>query len=275
MHLPASEVPDEVGFDGAEQELPFLRALAGEGNVVEQPFCLGRRKIGVRAQPRPRIDHLPVRARKLFAESGRAAALPYDRVVDGLTRKFVPEEHRLALVGDAERGDLFRGNAARAHCRAESAELRGEQVARVVLHPAGAGIDLRKFLLRGGDRPAVFVKEQRAGTGRPLVERRNVLLHVLPLIVSAPSSEGVLFQLAPAVRDETHAERERHDLRHARNDLVPEPGDAHALILCDRLQALFRNVLRGLCRKFPPQPLPLYVLDDVGAGRDAAGAERK
>src|SRR3546814_18858008 len=44
---------------------------------------------------------------QLLAESGGAAVLPGDRLVDGRTGLAVPDHRRLALVGDADGGDLL------------------------------------------------------------------------------------------------------------------------------------------------------------------------
>src|SRR3546814_14982608 len=44
---------------------------------------------------------------QLLAESGGAAVLPDDRLVDGRTGLAVPDHRRLALVGDADGGDLL------------------------------------------------------------------------------------------------------------------------------------------------------------------------
>ena len=45
---------------------------------------------------------------QLIAEVGRAPVLPDDRVVDRLAGVAIPHDRRLALVGDADRGDSFR-----------------------------------------------------------------------------------------------------------------------------------------------------------------------
>ena len=55
-----------------------------------------------------------------LAEVGGAAVLPDDRVVDRLAGLAVPDDRRLALVGDADRGDRRRA-AARARPSASTA----------------------------------------------------------------------------------------------------------------------------------------------------------
>ena len=106
MDFAARQVPQKEGVDRAEQELARLRAAAREGHVVEDPADLGGGKIGVRVQTGARVDPLAVLFFDLFTIGGGAAALPDDRVVDGLAREAVPYERRLALVGDADGGDL-------------------------------------------------------------------------------------------------------------------------------------------------------------------------
>src|SRR6185436_1358313 len=98
------------------------------------------------------------------------AALPHDRVRDGLAGVLVPEHRRLTLVGDADRLHVARGGA-----RLLQAVLRDLQLARpdgfgVVLDVARLRIDLRELLLRGRDGRAVVAEQDRAARGRALVE---------------------------------------------------------------------------------------------------------
>ena len=47
---------------------------------------------------------------QLFTAGGRAPALPHNRVVNRLACFLVPNDDRFALIGDADRGDLGRGD---------------------------------------------------------------------------------------------------------------------------------------------------------------------
>ena len=84
-----------------------------------------------------------------LAEVRGAAVLPDDRVVDRLAGLAVPDDGRLALVGDADGGDVRRRASPRAAERLDGdADLRRPDLLRVVLDPAGLRKDLRELLLR-------------------------------------------------------------------------------------------------------------------------------
>ena len=75
-----------------------------------------------------------------------ARVLPDDRVVDRLAGRAVPDDCRLALVGDAQRGDVARRR--RPVERPSDHLLRAlPDLHRVVLDPARLGIDLLVLLL--------------------------------------------------------------------------------------------------------------------------------
>jgi hypothetical protein len=74
------------------------------------------------------------------------------------------------LVGDADRSDVRdRDACARQHFR-DRRHLRGPDLLRVVLDPAGAGEMLRELALRGRDDVAVVVEQDGERAGRALVE---------------------------------------------------------------------------------------------------------
>ena len=106
----------------------------------------------------------------------RAAALPDDGVVDGLARRAIPKNRRLALVRDADRRDRaakarfaqgLRGNGA----------LALPDLVRVVLDPAGLRIILPKRPLRVSADTAIAPEQNGARAGRPLIECQNIPLH--------------------------------------------------------------------------------------------------
>ena len=83
---------------------------------------------------------------QVLADRGGAAALPDDGVVDRRARRAIPDERGLALVRDADRGDVARRDAGcpRGRC-ARGVELRRPDRLRVMRDPAGLRIDLREF----------------------------------------------------------------------------------------------------------------------------------
>ena len=103
----ARQVPDQPGVDGAEGDLAALGAGAQPRHVVQQPGRLGAGEVAGQRQPGLLAEPvLPVRAAEFVAERGRTGVLPDDRVVHRLAGGAVPQDRRLALVGDAERAEL-------------------------------------------------------------------------------------------------------------------------------------------------------------------------
>ncbi len=101
------EVPQQPTVDRAEREVACLRASARIGHVVEQPAqfqraeVAGKRQAGLRAKP-----VLAAGARVLRHQRIHARVLPDDRVVHRRAGGAVPQQRGLALVGDADRGEV-------------------------------------------------------------------------------------------------------------------------------------------------------------------------
>ena len=113
-------------------------------------------------------------ALQLVAEGGGAAILPDDGVVDRLAGLAVPDDGRLALIGDADGGDVaaverrlspgLRGRPRAGYCQISSGSCSTQ--------PA-CGEDLAEFLLRDGADAPVVVENDGARTGGALVESEN------------------------------------------------------------------------------------------------------
>src|SRR5262249_56250745 len=86
-------------------------------------------------------------ARTLEVAAGLCGApvLPYDGTVDGLARAPVPHHTGLALVGDADRGDVTCRQLGSGECLARGLDRRAPDVVGIVLHPARAAEELRQF----------------------------------------------------------------------------------------------------------------------------------
>ena len=161
----------EPGVDGAEREFAALGPLARAGHVVEQPLELGAGEIGIDDEAGLRGDQGGVaRFAQRVAQRRGAAILPDDRVGDGLAGRPVPQHGRLALIGDADRGDLARVDAGLRKRLVQDARLRRPDLHRVVLDPARLREDLPELLLRDRVNPAGVVEQQCARAGRALVE---------------------------------------------------------------------------------------------------------
>ncbi len=179
MNPPAGEIPDEPGVHGAEPQFSTLRPLPGAGNVVQNPLQLAGGKVGVGNQPGFLPDGLlqPVPPEP-FDAVRRPAALPDDGVIDGLSGGGVPDQGGFSLVGDADGGDFIGPGVGLLHGLHGDAHLGGPDVHRVVLHPAGAGINLGKFLLHHGPDLPLPVEEDAPGAGGALVHGDHIVFHV-------------------------------------------------------------------------------------------------
>jgi hypothetical protein len=112
MDRAAGEPPKEKGIDGAEGELAALRPVPGAGHVVEDPGGLGAGEVGVEEEAGlPRHRGLVPGRLQPGAELGRAPVLPDDAPMHGLSGGAVPDDRGLALVGDADRGDVGGGRS--------------------------------------------------------------------------------------------------------------------------------------------------------------------
>ena len=172
------DLEGEPGVDGAETEFAALGAAARTGDRVEQPSELGAGEIWIKQKPRPRADHrLVPRLAQLCTKIRCTTVLPDDGACDGRPRGAVPEHGRLALVGDADRGDVARRDAGGLHHLIKGRRLRRPDLLRIVLDLARSREMLREFALRDGDDTAVRVEQHGSGARRALVEGEDVAAH--------------------------------------------------------------------------------------------------
>src|ERR1041384_5809380 len=155
----AGEWPDEPRVHGAERELPARRALTRARNLVEQPCELGAAEVRVDDEAGALADQaLRADLAQVLAQLGGAPVLPHDGVRDRLAGLAVPHDGGFALVRDADGQEIFCGNSTFSERVARHVALRGEDLARVVLHPARARKDLAELALPDGHRAAGFVE---------------------------------------------------------------------------------------------------------------------
>jgi hypothetical protein len=157
------KVPDEPAVDGAERQLAALGARTGAVDVLEQPRDFGARKIGIDLQS-AQLAHPVFDA--AFAQVGAGLSgpsiLPDDRRRDRRAGRAFPDQRRLPLIGDADRGQIPGRGARPLQGVARARELRRPDFAGVVLDPARLRKMLPKLLLRGGHRTARPVEHDRA-----------------------------------------------------------------------------------------------------------------
>ena len=113
---------------------------------------------------------------QLVAIFTRPAALPDDGMVHRLTGGLVPDDGCLALVRDADGGDVLRRRADLVHGRQRHAELGRPDLVGVMLDPAGLGEILGELLLRDAAHLAPGVKKDAAVGRGARVQRHDIFL---------------------------------------------------------------------------------------------------
>ena len=142
-------------------------------SVVEDPGELERGRIGRDRQPGQGPEAIRpgrVRGGETGARVRRPGVLPDDRVVDRASGPTVPDDGRLALVADADRGEGGRIGAAVTQRDPDTGPHALEDLVGVVLDPAGSRRDLGVLQLVAGDRLPGPVEQDAAAARRPLVD---------------------------------------------------------------------------------------------------------
>ena len=174
VHLAGGEPPQQIAIDGAEHQLAAFGAGARAGHVIEDPGDLGAGEIGIDDQAGLGGDRrLVAFALQSGADIRGAAVLPDDGAVHRLAGGAVPHHGGLALVGDADRGDVFRFQPGLFQRVAAHHDGRGPDVLRLMLDPAGRRKMLREFLLRGGGDGNIAAKHDGARGCGALIDGQN------------------------------------------------------------------------------------------------------
>ena len=140
---------------GAERQLAALGFFTCARYVFQNPLELRARKISVEHEARLLLDHRCQPARlEPVTRARRTSILPDDGVADRLARSAIPHHRRLALVRDADGGDVRRTQARAIQRLVRCLNLRGPDFLRIVLHPARLWKNLPELLLRDGDDAA-------------------------------------------------------------------------------------------------------------------------
>ncbi len=163
MNSAARELPDQPRIDRAECQPSLLGQLARARDMIEQPSHFRPRKICVehKAGQLLKLVGKPVTPQTVAIIS-RAPALPDYGVVNRLSRLPVPDDSGLALIGDADSGNLI-GPGVRVRKHAPGGiQLRRPDLFGTVFDPSGLRVELFEFLLRYSDRLALAVKQNCA-----------------------------------------------------------------------------------------------------------------
>ena len=110
VHRARCQTPEQKAIDGAEGDLAAPRRRASVRHGVEQEGDLAGREIGIDDEAGLGLHGAGVAADgQALAQRGGAAILPDDRRRDRPPRGALPQDGRLALIGDADAGDVGGG----------------------------------------------------------------------------------------------------------------------------------------------------------------------
>ena len=137
----------------------------------EQPADLGRAEVGIEEKPRLLL-HLRLVSVGFEAIDDICGApiLPDDGVVDRLSRMPVPDQDGLALVGDADGGDVTDVETGLRHRLPRRDKLGFPDFPGVVLHPPRSREDLIQGTLCRTDDPSLRVEDDRARAAGALIQ---------------------------------------------------------------------------------------------------------
>src|SRR5215217_6934409 len=102
-------------------------------------------------------------------------------MIDWLASLLVPDDGRLALIGDSDSEDIFRIDIpffqrAVDHFLSPLPDFHG-----IMFHPTGLRINLPMLLLVHGDDVSPVIENHKTSAGCTLIDCRNVLGHHSPL----------------------------------------------------------------------------------------------
>src|SRR5579862_822115 len=159
MNAALGQLPDEPGIDRAEREFAGFGDGARARNILQKPGDLAGREVRIDEEAGTLLDKRTAAiVAKAVAEIGGAAILPDDRVVNGLSCFSIPEDRRLALIGNSDRGDVA-GLGSSLRDRVERhRDLRRSDLLGIVFDPAGLRIDLLKFPLGNRAHSSIAIK---------------------------------------------------------------------------------------------------------------------
>src|SRR6266852_9255490 len=134
MHRVIRQLPDEPRVHRAERERAGVGAGARAGDIVEDPADLAGGEIRVDEQAGLGLDRFSGALRlQALAIIGGPAILPDDRVVNRRASLAVPDDRRLALIRDADGGEVLRANVGASERLDGDADLRRPDFLWVVL----------------------------------------------------------------------------------------------------------------------------------------------
>jgi len=171
----AGQFIDEPRIDGAEHELAPFGAGLQFGMFAEEPGEFGSGKIRIEHKTRLFADErFGAACPQFVADAARAAALPDNRIVHGLSGRALPHDHSLSLICDADCRDLPGLDLRRIDGTASSIELGLPDLFGIVLDPARLGENLPERNLFYADDDAIVVEQNGPGRRRALIQGENI-----------------------------------------------------------------------------------------------------
>src|SRR5438094_5574041 len=159
----AGELPEERVVDRAAHELAGLGTLLRTSDLIEDPTDLGPGEVRVDHQAGALAHQLLVTVGAQSLADGRACpALPDDRGMDRTARRTLPHDSRLALVRNADRGDLARIESRTREGFAPGRDGRREDLLGIVLDVSRRGIELPYLAVGASPDGAGLVEHDRA-----------------------------------------------------------------------------------------------------------------
>src|SRR6266849_4349777 len=166
MDASAGELPDQPTVDGAEQQLARFGPSLCAWNPVEEPADFGTREIRVDQQPRAfSKQRLQTICLQTLTDVSTDSALPDDRGADGSTRGPLPDDCRLALVGDADGGYFVGAHAGVRQCSPSDGDGGRENLFRIMLDPARLWIVLGDLTVGVAQRGPAGIEDECSRAG--------------------------------------------------------------------------------------------------------------
>ncbi len=187
---PSGEVPENPRVDGAERQ---SRVVRGERELAraQEPGGLGGAEIRIEHEAGPLAHEREVAGSPQLVTHRRGApVLPHDGAVQGTSVRPIEGDERLALVGDADGGDLCSRSGEAASELGQGGPDRIPDLLRTVLDPARAGEVLGELPVGHVGDPAPLVDGDGADAGGAGVDGDHGGHRGLTLI-GAPQDIGV------------------------------------------------------------------------------------
>ena len=162
---------DQVGVDGADRDTALLDLPPHLRFVELDPRELRAGEVGVESQPgQLRHARLVSIGAQLVADPCSTPVLPDDGAPRGAQGLAVPQDDRLALIGDPERRRSISLGAEGVECLLHCGQSCGPDLVRVVLDPAFAGEVLRELRVAARDDLGLLRDDQGGDAGGAGVE---------------------------------------------------------------------------------------------------------